>query len=124
MRILLNILWFIFGGFLSWLELVLIGLLCCITIIGIPWGRQCFKIAGLAAWPFGKEVTYNGGVGSAIGNILWIILFGWGTALTNLGLALLLCITIIGIPWGRQFFKLAAVTFMPFGAEVTVKHVL
>lgn len=124
MRIILNILWFICGGFISWLELVGAGLLLCITIVGIPLGLQCFKIAGLAASPFGKNVTYNVGFTGTLGNILWIILFGWETALTNLALGLVLCLTIIGIPFGKQFFKLAAVTFMPFGAEVTVEHVL
>ena len=71
-----------------------------------------------------KNVTYNVGFTGTLGNILWIIFFGWETALTNLALGLVLCLTIIGIPFGKQFFKLAAVTFMPFGAEVTVEHVL
>ena len=124
MRLLLNILWFIFGGFISFLELVLIGLICCITIVGIPWGMQCFKLAGLAACPFGKKVEYEGGVGATLGNIIWIILFGWETALTNLILGAILCITIIGIPWGKQYFKIAAVSFLPFGAEITTEHVL
>ena len=124
MRILLNILWFIFGGFISWLELVGIGLVCCITIIGIPWGVQCFKLAGLAASPFGKRVDYNVGFSATVGNIIWIILFGWETALINLLLGAVLCLTIIGIPFGKQFFKLAAVSFMPFGAEIVVEHVL
>ena len=95
MRLLLNILWFICGGFISWIEQVIIGLICCITIIGIPWGKQCFKIAGLAAWPFGKEVVYDGGFVSALGNITWIILFGWESALINLILGVILCITIV-----------------------------
>lgn len=124
MRLLLNILWFICGGFISWLELVGFGLLLCITIVGIPWGMQCFKLAGLAASPFGKEVVYDAGVSSALANIVWILLFGWETALTNLILGAVLCITIIGIPFGKQFFKLAAVLFMPFGADISVEHVL
>ena len=62
MRILLNILWFIFGGFISFLEMVAVGMFCCVTLIGIPWGLQCFKIAGLAACPFGKEVEYEVGL--------------------------------------------------------------
>lgn len=124
MRLILNILWLVLGGFISFFELVAVGLVCCVTIIGIPWGMQCFKIAGLAACPFGKEVVYDAGFVAVIGNILWIILFGWEMALTNLLLGLVLCITIIGIPWGKQYLKLAAVTFMPFGADVNIKHVL
>ena len=123
MRIILNILWFIFGGLVSWLGMVLAGILFCITIIGIPFGKQCFKIAGLIAWPFGKDVTYHGGVGSTIGNILWVLLIGWESALVNLILGVVLCITIIGIPWGKQYFKIAALTFLPFGAEIKTAHV-
>ena len=124
MRIILNILWFIFGGFISFLEMVAVGMFCCVTLIGIPWGLQCFKIAGLAACPFGKEVEYEVGFAGTLGNIIWILLFGWETALTNLVLGLILCITIVGIPFGKQFFKLAAVTFFPFGAKISVEHVL
>ena len=124
MRIILNILWFICGGLVSCLGFLAAGLLFCITIIGIPFGVQCFKLAGLTAWPFGKEVVYTGGVTSTLANILWIILIGWESALVNLLIGVVLCITIIGIPWGKQFFKIAAVSFMPFGAEIRTKHVL
>ena len=123
MRILLNILWLICGGFISWLGFVLAGILFCITIIGIPFGMECFKLASLSVWPFGKEVDYRVGFSSTLGNILWILLIGWESALTNLLIGAVLCITIIGIPWGKQFFKIAAVSFMPFGAEVKVAHV-
>ncbi|SCW65801.1 Uncharacterized membrane protein YccF, DUF307 family [Ruminococcaceae bacterium YRB3002] len=124
MRLLINILWFICGGFIAWFELVCAGLLCFITIIGIPFGVQCFKLAGLVAAPFGKEVSYEGGFTATLANILWIVFVGWETALTDLVIGLVLCITIIGIPFGKQFFKLAAVSFMPFGSEVTVEHIL
>lgn len=124
MRILANILWFICGGFLSWLDWILTGLVLCITIIGIPWGVQCFKLAGLSLCPFGKTVTHDVGFTATFGNILWIILFGWELALLNLILGAILCVTIIGIPFGKQFFKIAAVSLMPFGAEVTVEHIL
>ncbi|MBR2523263.1 MAG: YccF domain-containing protein [Clostridiales bacterium] len=124
MRLLANILWFIFGGFIAFFELLGAGLLCCITIVGIPFGMQCFKLAGLAATPFGKEVVYDTGVSGTLGNILWVIFAGWETALTDLILGAVLCLTIIGIPLGKQFFKLAAVSFMPFGAEINVEHVL
>jgi len=124
MRLLANIIWFILGGFISFIELVVIGLILCITIVGIPFGMQCFKLAGLAAAPFGKEVIYNMGFTATLGNIIWIIFVGWETALTDLLLGLVLCITIVGIPLGKQFFKLGAVSFLPFGADIRVKHVL
>ena len=124
MRMIANILWFIFGGFISWLEWIIVGLLLCVTVIGIPWGIQCFKLAGLSFSPFGKKVTYHGGVGATLGNIIWIIFFGWEMALTNLLLGLILCITIVGIPWGKQFFKIAGISFCPFGAEIETEHIL
>ena len=125
MRIIANLLWFIFGGFICWLEYMVLGILLCITIVGIPFGIQCFKLAGLAAAPFGKVVNYdNVGFTATLGNILWIMFVGWETALTDLILGAVLCLTILGIPLGKQFFKLAAVSFMPFGSEITVEHVL
>ena len=113
-----NILWFIFGGFLSGLSWVFAGLICYITIIGIPLGRQCFKFASLAFWPFGKEVVYGGGTPSVLANIIWLIFFGIAMALENLIFGLLWCITIIGIPFGKQFFKLAKLSLTPFGARI------
>ena len=125
MRLLGNLLWAIFGGLLSWLSWVLAGILLCITIIGIPWGKQCFKLAGLSLNPFGKKVTYEeGGVSVGLGNIIWILVFGWEMALTNLILGVIMYITIIGIPFGKQFFKLASVSLMPFGAKIEQEHVL
>ena len=118
MRTLGNILWFIFGGFVSGLTWLLSGVLWCITIIGIPYGRQCFKFASLAFFPFGKEIEYGGGVPSAIANIIWVIFFGIWMAIENFFIGLLWCITIIGIPFGKQFFKIAKLSLMPFGAEI------
>lgn len=118
MRLLGNILWFVFGGFFSGMSWVLAGCLWCITIIGIPIGVQCFKFAGLAFWPFGKEVVYGGGAASLIANIFWLILSGIPMAIGNVVAGCLWCITIIGIPFGKQFFKLAKLSLMPFGATV------
>ena len=100
---------------ISW---VASGVLCCITIIGIPLGMQCFKFAGLAFFPFGKEIVYGGGAGSLIANIIWMLCCGIPMAIENAWLGLLLCITIIGIPFGLQFFKIAKLALMPFGAEI------
>ena len=113
-----NVLWFIFGGFASGLSWLLAGCLWCITIVGIPIGRQCFKFAGLAFFPFGKEIEYGGGAVSMIANIFWLIFTGIPMALANAVWGCVLCITIIGIPFGKQFFKFAKLALMPFGAVV------
>lgn len=113
-----NMLWFIFGGFISGLSWCVAGLLWCITIIGIPVGLQCFKFASLSFFPFGKDVIYGGGAGSVILNVLWLILSGLPLALEHVVLGAVLCVTIIGIPFGLQQFKLAKLALMPFGAEV------
>lgn len=119
MKTLGNIFWFVFGGFLLWLEWSIAGLLLCITIIGIPAGKQCFKLAKLSAFPFGKELDYRkAGVGSVILDVLWVLVFGWEIAATAFVNGILWCITIVGIPFGKQFFKMAALSLAPFGATV------
>ena len=118
MRFLGNILWFVFGGFLSGMAWVLTGLLWCVTVVGIPVGIQCFKFASLAFWPFGKEVEYGGGTMSLIANIIWLIVSGIPMAIGNLVVGILWCITIVGIPFGKQFFKIAKLSLMPFGATI------
>ena len=96
----------------------LVGLILCISIIGIPFGIQAFKMAGLTLTPFGKTVQYGGGVGSALANILWVVMVGWWMALGYLGAGVLNCITIIGIPFGIQSFKMAKLALWPFGAQI------
>jgi len=118
MSLLGNILWLIFGGFLSGIAWILAGCLCCITVIGIPLGLQCFKFAGLAFCPFGKQVIYGGGGVGVFANIIWLIFIGIEMAFAHAVVGILLCITIIGIPFGKQFFKLAKLSLMPFGATV------
>ena len=118
MNLLGNILWFICGGIISGLSWILAGVIWCITIIGIPIGLQCFKFAGLSFWPFGKQVVYGGGAMSTIANIFWLLFSGIPLALENLLLGLICCITIIGIPFGKQFFKIAELALTPFGAKV------
>ena len=118
MRILLNILWIIFGGFLSAVGWIISGILWCITIVGIPVGIQCFKLSSISFNPFGKEIEYDDGAASIILNIIWILVSGWEMALTNALIGCLLCITIIGIPFGKQFFKIAGLSLMPFGAKI------
>ena len=124
MRILLNILWIIFGGLLSALGWVLTGCLWCITIIGIPVGLQCFKLSSISLNPFGKEVFHNNsGAVSFLLNVLWFFLGGIELALGNFLIGLILCVTIIGIPFGKQFFKIAGLALHPFGAEVRRTHI-
>ena len=113
-----NLLWFIFGGFLSGLSWTLTGCLWCITIIGIPVGMQCFKFAALRFFPFGQEVRYGGGAGSFLLNLIWLIVSGLPLAIESALIGVVLCITVIGIPFGLQQFKLAKLALMPFGSEV------
>lgn len=114
-----NILWFIFGGFLNSIGWLLTGVLWCISIIGIPIGIQCFKMARLQLAPFGKEIiTTNDSIGNFILNILWLIFGGFVLCIGNIISGILLCITIVGIPFAIQSFKMAKLSLMPFGKEI------
>ncbi len=114
-----NILWFIFGGFFASIGWFVVGLLWSITIVGLPIGLQCFKMAKLQLAPFGKEVvTVKDGAGNFVLNILWLIFGGVELALANLVSAFLFAITIIGIPFAIQSLKLAKLSLMPFGKDV------
>lgn len=113
-----NVLWFFTCGFWQWLGWGIIGILWCLTIVGIPVGLQCFKMASLSLFPFGKRVVYRGGAGSMLLNILWLCFGGLELAAFVAVNGLLLCVTIIGIPFGLQCFKQAKLALMPFGAEV------
>lgn len=121
MSILLNILWFIFGGFLVSLIYILGGILLCLTIIGIPFGIQCFKLSILGLAPFGSEIRETeppGGAVSIIMNVIWIILPGLELALIHLALAAIFAITIIGLPFAVQHLKMTRLAILPFGFRV------
>ena len=118
MKLLGNLLWFVFGGLWMGIGWTLVGLLWCITIVGIPVGMQCFKLAGLAFFPFGKVIVYGGGAPSLIANIFWLILAGLPMAVSYAVLGVLYCITVIGIPIGLQCLKMAKLSLLPFGAQV------
>lgn len=121
MNLLGNILWLIFGGLISALGYLLGGVALCCTIVGIPWGIQCFKLAGLVLWPFGKQVinkNSNSGCLSLFCNIVWLLCGGLGVALSHIFFGILLFITIIGIPFARQHFKLIEISLMPFGKTI------
>ena len=117
----MNILWLLLGGILTAVEYLISSLLLMITIVGIPFGMQTLKLASLALWPFGKEVrttTHTGGCLYVLMNILWILVGGIWISLSHLIFGAVLCITIIGIPFGLQHFKLASLALAPFGKEI------
>lgn len=113
-----NFVWFICGGLISGLSWAIEGILWCLTIVGVPVGIQCFKMAKLSFFPFGKKVIYGISTISFIANVLWIIFGGIPLALEFMVIGVLFCITFVGIPFGVQMFKLARLALMPFGAEV------
>ena len=116
-----NFVWIIAGGIWQAFGWFLMGLLWCLTIVGIPIGRQCFKFASLALAPFGKDVEYGGGAPSVIANIFWLMISGIPLAVGCAVNGLLLCCTIIGIPFGLQCFKMAKLALMPFGAQIVYR---
>lgn len=116
-----NLIWLIFGGIIVAIEYFVASLLLMITIIGIPFGIQTMKLGLLALWPFGTEVRSTpsaGGCLYTLMNILWILTGGIWIALTHLGFGILFAITIIGIPFAQQHFKLAGLALTPFGKEI------
>ncbi len=122
MKLLGNLIWVIFGGAITAFIWCLYGILWCCTIIGIPLGKQCFKFAKLSFMPFNKEVVEgNTGIISTVANIIWIVSTGAAMAFENLIIGLIFCITVIGIPFGKQYFKLAKLALTPFGFEVRRK---
>ena len=116
-----NLIWLIFGGLLVGLGYIIGGLLMCITIIGIPFGLQSIKIGFATLTPFGKTIVEGDNANSPlrlIFNLIWIVLFGWEIALAHLLHALILAITIIGIPFAQQHIKLIPLALMPFGRDL------
>ena len=113
-----NILWALCAGIWLALGWAVAGLIWCLTIIGIPVGLQCFKLAGLALMPFGRDVHSGGGAGSLLLNLCWIVFGGLELALGYAAAGCIWCITIVGIPFGKQFFKIAKLALTPFGARV------
>jgi uncharacterized membrane protein YccF (DUF307 family) len=116
-----NLIWLIFGGLMAALGYLLGGFVLCVTVVGIPWGLQCFKLAGLVLWPFGKRVvndSNNTGCLNIVFNLIWILCGGLYTAIVHLVMGVILCLTVIGIPWGKQHFKLVEISLMPFGKKI------
>ena len=120
MRFILNVIWLVLCGLWMALLYALAGLVCFALIITIPFGIAAFRIAGYVLWPFGRTIAErrSAGLGSLIGNVLWIVLFGWWLALGHLVTGVLLCLTIIGIPLGLASFKIIPVTLVPLGVRI------
>jgi len=120
-RTLGNIIWFVLAGIWQAIGYALAGLICCVTIIGIPFGIQSFKLAGYVMWPFGRTVVRDGGDHpglETVFNVLWLLLFGWGLFVAAVASAIALCLTIIGIPFAVQAVKVGILGLWPFGRTV------
>jgi len=123
MRVLLNVIWLVLCGFWMAIAYAVVGLICFalfIFIITIPFGIASFRIAGFVLWPFGRSIERRprAGVASLIGNVIWIIFFGWELALGHLVTGMLLCLTIIGIPLGLANFKIIPISLLPLGVRI------
>ncbi len=121
MSILGNIIWLLFGGIIIAIEYVVGSIILMVTIVGIPFGVQTLKLAGLALWPFGRDTRVHSRASGCLYilmNVLWLICGGVCIAITHVIFGLLLCITIIGIPFGLQHFKLTALALTPFGRDI------
>ncbi len=120
MRLVLNVIWLVLCGFWMAIAYVLAGLVAFVLIITIPFGIAAFRIAGYVLWPFGRTIAprEGAGVASLIGNIIWIILFGWWLAVGHLLTGIALCITIIGIPLGLANFKMIPISLLPLGVRI------
>lgn len=123
MNFLLNLIWVVFGGLMIAIEYLISSMLMMITIVGIPFGLQTIKLAKLALWPFGTDInneSWPSGCLAGIMNVIWWFLGGFAIALTHLGWGLIFCITIVGIPFGVQHFKLMKLALLPFGKSVNL----
>lgn len=121
MNVLLNIIWVVFGGLMIAIEYAISSVLMMLTIIGIPFGLQTLKLAVLALWPFGADISndsWPSGCLAGIMNVIWWFVGGFAIVLTHLGWGLLFCITIVGIPFGLQHFKLMRLALLPFGKSL------
>ena len=119
-RLLLNIVWFVLHGWALALAYLLAGVVACLLVVTIPFGIASFRLAGYAAWPFGRTTVPapGAGVASGLGNVLWFLLVGWWLALLHVVAGVAYCLTIIGIPFGIALFKLALVGLFPLGKQV------
>ncbi len=120
LKAILNLVWLVLEGVWMAIAYLIAGLICFVLIITIPFGIASFRIANYVLWPFGRTIEHRPGAGVAalIGNVLWLILFGWWLALAHLVTGALLCLTIVGIPLGIASFKIIPVTLAPLGVQI------
>ncbi len=120
MRLILNLIWFVLCGVWLAIGYALAGLLCFVLIITIPFGFAAFRIANYALWPFGRSILprRTAGVASVVGNVIWVLLFGWWLAIGHLVTGAVLCLTIIGVPLGLANFKLIPISLVPLGVQI------
>lgn len=125
MRTLLNLIWFVLSGFWMAVGYAVAGIICFLLIVTIPFGIASFRIANYVLWPFGRTVVDKptAGIGSAIGNVIWVIVAGIWLAIGHLTTGIALCLTIIGIPMGIASFKLIPVSLMPLGKDIVSSDV-
>ena len=123
MKTILNVLWLVFSGFWLFLGYMLAAVIMCVLIVTIPWGIASARIGVYALWPFGKTVIDKptSGLGSLLGNVIWLVLAGWWIAAEHIISGVLLCLTIIGIPFGIANFKMVPVALLPIGKEIVDK---
>jgi len=121
LRLILNVIWLVLCGWWMAILYALGGLIAFILIITIPFGIAAWRIAGYVLWPFGRQIEprHDAGIGSLIGNIIWIVLIGWWLALGHLVSGIALCLTIIGIPLGLANFKIIPISLVPLGVRIT-----
>jgi uncharacterized membrane protein YccF (DUF307 family) len=124
MQLILNLLWLVIAGIELAIAYAVAGLVFVVTIVGIPFGVQAFKLAGYALWPFGRVVvkTRGASVMGGFGNVVWIVLVGWWLALAHLVTGIVLCLTIIGIPLGIANFKMMELALLPFGRDIVDRN--
>jgi uncharacterized membrane protein YccF (DUF307 family) len=120
MRLLLNLVWLVFGGFVLVTGYLVAGVICCLLVVTIPFGIAAFRIALYALWPFGRTVIdrHDAGLGSAVGNVIWLVFAGIWITIGHLIAGVAFCVTIIGIPIGLAHFKMMPVSLMPLGKEI------
>ena len=120
LRLILNVIWLLFGGLWMALGYLVAGVVACLLIVTIPFGIASFRIAAYALWPFGRHAVrrHDAGAGSTIGNVLWVVLFGWWLALGHIVTGIAMAITIIGIPLAIGSFKMVPLSFLPLGREI------
>lgn len=118
LSVLFNVLWVATGGWVTALGWCVAGIVFYLSIVGIPLGRQAFKMAELTLAPFGRSVVYGGGAPSVVANVVWVLLVGLWMAVVYAVVGAFMCVTVVGIPFGVQLFKMAKLSLLPFGAVV------